>query len=103
MKLIVDEIMDSDAVDALFDELETYPWISSASISYGGLFGETKKKDFRVERIYEGVLPRVMVQQFELRRADKKAIRELIRDYEYKTDELKEQLKGLEHSGNDFI
>lgn len=53
--------------------------------------------------MFEGVLPRVMVQQFEMKRLDRKRIRDLIQDYEYKADELKEQLKGLEHSGNNVI
>jgi len=98
LKLVVEEIADTDAVEALFDELSEYPWIKSASVSFGGMFGETKKRDFYVDRIFEGVLPRVMVQQFEIKRLDRKKIRELIKSYEYKADELKEQLKGLEYS-----
>lgn len=98
MKLVVEEIADDAAVEALFEELETYPWIRTASISFGGMFGETRKKDFYVDRIFEGVLPRVVVQQFEIKRLDRNRIRRLIRSYEQKAIELKEQLKGLEHS-----
>ncbi len=103
MKLVVEEIPEKDAIEALFDELSEYPWINSCSISTGGMFGITEKRNFEVDRIFEDVLPRVMVQQFEMKRLDRKKIRDLIRDYEYKTDELKEQLKGLEYTGNDLI
>lgn len=85
-------------MEALFDELSVYPWIRSCSISYGGLFGQTVKKDFYVERMFEDVLPRVVVQQFELKRLNKRSIKKMIKQLEGQIKELKEQLKGIEYT-----
>lgn len=99
LKLTIENIDNESAVEALFDELEKYPYIQSATITWGGLFGKSEKRDFYVERMFEDVLPRVVVQQFEMKRLNKKSIRDLINNLEGQVRELKEQLKGLEYSG----
>ena len=98
MKLNVEEISDEKAVDALFDELAEYPWIQSVSISWGGLFGNTRQRDFWIDRMHEHIPARVLVQQIEMKRLDKKGIRDMIKSLEHRVAELKEQLKGLEYS-----
>jgi len=99
LKLNVREITDEKAIEALFQELSTYPWIHSCSISWGGVLGKTEKRNFHVDRTFEDVLPRVIVQQFELKRLNKRSIKKTIKRMERQIAELKEQLKGLEYTG----
>jgi len=98
LRLNVKHISNEEAVEALFDELSSYPWIQSCSISYGGIFGKTVSRDFYVEEMFEDVLPRVVVQQFELKRLNKRSIKKMIKKLEGQIKELKEQLKGLEYT-----
>jgi len=62
------------------------------------MFGKTIKKDFYVERMFDDVLPRVVVQQFELKRLNKRSIKKMIKKLEGQIKELKEQLKGIEYT-----
>ena len=97
LKLTIREIDNEKAVEALFDELSQYPYIQSASISYGGVFGKTVSRDFYVEEMFKDVVPRVMVQHFEYDRLNRKEMREMIASLEGQARELKEHLKLLEY------
>jgi hypothetical protein len=100
LKLSVKDIRNEDAVEALFDELSLYPYVQSVSISWGGVFGKTVTRDFQSERVFEDVMPRVMVQQFTMKNLNKRSIKKMIRSLERQIVELKEQLKGLEYTAD---
>jgi|SoiMethySBSTD1v2_1073268.scaffolds.fasta_scaffold6201757_1 hypothetical protein len=98
LRLTVENVGSETAVDALLEEFEKYPYIHTASISWGGMFGQTKERNYEVDRIFEDVQPRIIVQHFELKRLNKKAVRDLIKSLEGQLKEAKEQLKGLEYT-----
>lgn len=98
LRLTIENVMDETAVDALLEEFEKYPYIETASISWGGMFGQTKKRNYSVDRVFADVEPRIIVQHFEIKRLNKKAVRDLIKSLEGQLNEAKEQLKGLEYT-----
>lgn len=79
------------------DTFKRHPYVISAEISWGGLFGKTEKRNFMVERLHDHIPARILVQQYEMRHLDKKGIEDMIEHLEYKVEELKEQLRYYEY------
>jgi len=74
-------------------ELEMHPYIYSAEITYGGILSrKTIKKNFWVERQFEHIPMRLLVQQFEMRFNKKAGIKKMIKELKIKIKELEDAL-----------
>ena len=75
------------------NELEMHPYIYSAEVTYGGFMGKkTIKKNFWVERQFEHIPMRLLVQQFEMKFNKKAGIKKMIKELKIKIQELEDAL-----------